>query len=210
VVAPDGRIVYGSYTRYNYSQGHLLSFNPDGSFVASYGWGWDLTPAVYRHDGTYSLLLKENHYSAGPYCSGGASCPGDRTFTTPGDPEQYFITQLDSSLQVEWKFKNTETKSCERIEGTIQCVTDHPAGFEWCVNAVAVDGRGVVYANAEDGHVYAIDQGGTLRERLFLNLALGAAYTPLSIGGDGRIYTQNDGKLFVAGAAVGPRRRAAR
>lgn len=210
VVAPDGRIVYGSYTRYNYSQGHLMSFNPDGTFVASYGWGWDLTPAIWRHDGTYSLLLKENHYDAPAYCSGAASCPGNRTFTTPSDPEQYFITQLNPSLQVEWKFKNTETKSCARVDNQLQCVDDHPAGFEWCVNAVAVDGRGVVYANAEDGNVYAIDQGGTLRERIFLTLALGAAYTPLSIGGDGRIYTQNDGKLFVVGAEVGPRRRAVR
>jgi len=210
VVAPDGRIVYGSYTRYNYSQGHLMSFNPDGTFVASYGWGWDLTPAIWRHDGTYSLLLKENHYNAPAYCSGSASCPGDRTFTTPGDPEQYFITQLDPSLHVEWKFRNTETKSCARVDNVLQCIDDHPAGFEWCVNAVAVDGRGVVYANAEDGNVYAIDQGGTLRERIFLTLALGAAYTPLSIGGDGRIYTQNDGQLFVVGAEVGPRRRAVR
>jgi hypothetical protein len=32
-----------------------------------------------------------------------------------------------------------------------------------------------------------------------LNLAIGAAYTPLSIGSDGKIYTQNDGELFVAG-----------
>ena len=210
VVAPDGRIVYGSYTRYNYSQGHLMSFNPDGTFVASYGWGWDLTPAVWRHDGTYSLLLKENHYDAPAYCSGSSNCPGDRTFTTPGDPEQYFITQLNPSLQVEWKFRNTETKSCVRVDGQVQCFDDHPHGFEWCVNALAVDGRGVVYANAEDGNVYAIDQGGTLRERIFLTLALGAAYTPLSIGGDGRIYTQNDGRLFVVGAEVGPRRRAAR
>jgi hypothetical protein len=34
---------------------------------------------------------------------------------------------------------------------------------------------------------------------LFLNLAIGAAYTPLSIGLDGKIYTQNDGELFVVG-----------
>jgi len=38
-----------------------------------------------------------------------------------------------------------------------------------------------------------------LRNKLFLNLAIGAAYTPLSIGPDGKIYTQNDGRLFVAG-----------
>jgi len=211
VVTPDGRVVYGSYTRYNYSQGHLMSFDAGGSFVAAYGWGWDLTPAVYRHDGTYSLLLKENHYDAPPYCSDPvASCPRDRTFTTPFDPEQYFITQLDPSLQVEWRFRNTETKSCARVDNVVQCFDDHPAGFEWCVNAVAVDGRGVVYANGEDGNLYAIDQGGVLRERIFLDLALGASYTPLSIGFDGRIYTQNDGKLFVVGAEIGPRRRTVR
>lgn len=209
VVAPDGRIIYGSYTRYNYSQGHLMSFNADGTFVASYGWGWDLTPSVYRHDGTYSLLLKENHYDAPPYCSATSpSCPSDRTFTTPFDPEQYFITQLDPSLQVQWKFKNTETKSCIRLDTGVQCVDDHPAGFEWCVNAVAVDSRGVVYANSEDGNVYAIEQGGFLRQRMFLNLALGAAYTPLSIGGDGRIYTQNFGTMSVIVSDVEPRRRA--
>ena len=33
----------------------------------------------------------------------------------------------------------------------------------------------------------------------FLKLAIGAAYTPLSIGADGRVYTQNDGHLFVLG-----------
>jgi len=211
VVAPDGHVFYGAYTRYNYAQGHLMSFNFDGTFAVAYGWGWDLTPAVYRHDGTYSLLMKENHYGAPPYCSDPVpSCPGNRTLTTPNDPEQYFITQLSPSLQVEWKFKNTETKSCIRLDDGIQCVDDHPAGFEWCVNAVAVDARGVVYANAEDGNVYAIDQGGILRQRLFLDLALGAAYTPLSIGGDGRIYTQNAGRLFVVSSENHPRRRAVR
>jgi hypothetical protein len=34
---------------------------------------------------------------------------------------------------------------------------------------------------------------------LFLNIAIGAAYTPLSIGPDGKLYTQNDGHLFVVG-----------
>jgi hypothetical protein len=34
---------------------------------------------------------------------------------------------------------------------------------------------------------------------VFLKLALGAAYTPLAIGADGLVYTQNDGTLFVTG-----------
>ncbi|HTS60813.1 MAG TPA: hypothetical protein VMH28_02255 [Candidatus Acidoferrales bacterium] len=44
-----------------------------------------------------------------------------------------------------------------------------------------------------------IRQGGTQQGKIFLNQALGAAYTPLSLGPDGRIYTENDGILFAVG-----------
>jgi hypothetical protein len=47
--------------------------------------------------------------------------------------------------------------------------------------------------------LYTIDRKGALVERLFLKSAIGAAYTPLAIGGDGKVYTQNDGTLFVTG-----------
>jgi hypothetical protein len=57
----------------------------------------------------------------------------------------------------------------------------------------------VVYVNSEDGNVYVLNQGGKLPSKLFLRVALGAAYTPLSLGPDGKIYTQNDGVLFVVG-----------
>jgi outer membrane protein assembly factor BamB len=62
-----------------------------------------------------------------------------------------------------------------------------------------VDGNGVVYANSEDGNLYAINQGGTLKANIFQLLALGAAYTPASVGADGKIYSQNAGHLFVVG-----------
>ena len=78
-------------------------------------------------------------------------------------------------------------------------------GFEWCVNQPAVDAAGVTYVNAEDGFLYAIGPDGALRDQMFLNLALGAAYTPLSIGADGVIYAQNYGHLFVIGKARSPR-----
>jgi flagellar basal body P-ring protein FlgI len=51
----------------------------------------------------------------------------------------------------------------------------------------------------EDGNLFAIAQGGSLVEEIFQQLALGAAYTPASLGGDGKIYSQNDGHLFVVG-----------
>ena len=200
VVAPDGRILYGSYTRYNYSQGHLMMFNADGTYLGAYGWGWDLTPAIYRHDGTYSIVLKENRYRAGSYCNDNSSCPFDRALITPSDPESYFITQLNPSLRPEWRYQSRNILDCERrMDGSVDCIDDgfHPNGFEWCVNAVAVDRNGVVYANSEDGNLYAIAQGGTLSSSIFLRRALGAAYTPTSIGSDGRIYTQNDGDLFI-------------
>ena len=81
----------------------------------------------------------------------------------------------------------------------MSCVSDHPAGFEWCVNAPAVDRKGNVFVNSEDGGLYVIRSNGKLRDQLFLDTALGAAYTPLSIAGDGRILTQNNGHLFVVG-----------
>ena len=57
----------------------------------------------------------------------------------------------------------------------------------------------MVYVNSEDGNGYVLNQGGKLQSKLFLQVALGAAYTPLSLGPDGKIYTQNDGVLFVVG-----------
>ena len=180
VALPDGGVLYGAYTGYNGSRGHLFRFGAGGEFLASYDFGWDITPAVFPHGGTWSVVLKDNHYPVGPY----------------------HLTQLDAELRVEWQVANPETRSCRREEnGAVTCLDtgEHPLGFEWCVNAVAVDREGVVYANAEDGFLYAIDQGGRVRDRIFLSLALGSAYTPVSLDAEGRIYAQNDGKLFVVG-----------
>ena len=201
-VAPDGSVLFGAYSRYNYAQGHLMRFaGANGAFLQAYTFGWDSTVAVYQHDGTYSVVIKDNHYSGlGSYCNVATFCPTDRSATNPASPEEYFVTQLSPTLGVEWKFKNTNTQSCTRNpDGSITCVSDHPAGFEWCVNGAAVDANGVVYANSEDGNLFALNQGGTLKQKIFQQLALGAAYTPASLGGDGKIYSQNAGHLFVVG-----------
>ena len=201
VVAPDGSVFYGAYTRYNYAQGHLMKFSSTGQFLAAYRFGWDDTPAVYAHDGTYSVITKDNQYGeTGSYCNDETFCPSDRTAYNPGYPEAYFITRLNAGLQIESRWQNTNPLSCSRDDhGHVTCVNDHPAGFEFCVNAPAVDRFGNVYNNSEDGNVYVVRPNGTLREHLFLDSALGAAYTPLSIGADGKVYTQNDGHLFVVG-----------
>jgi len=177
-----------------------LRFSSTGQFLASFIFGWDVTPGIYSHGGTYSIVTKDNHYRTGSYCGVEAVCPSDRTASNPGYPEEYFITQLSPSLTVEWKFKATNTLSCTRHpDNTVTCVNDHPRSFEWCVNAPAIDSSGVVYANSEDGNLFALNQGGTLKQKIFQQLAVGAAYTPASIGGDGKLYSQNDGHLYVVG-----------
>jgi uncharacterized protein (TIGR03437 family) len=200
-VAPDGSILYGSYTRYNYAQGHMMHVDANGNYLGAFGFGWDVTPAVFPHDGTWSTVIKNNHYNyVGSYCDDSTFCPSDRTSTNPASPEAYFVTQLNPEMSIEWNFQSTNTESCSRNpDGSLTCVSDHPNGFEWCVNAPVVDANGVVYANSEDGNLYAIGQGGLFQQKIFQQLAIGAAYTPASLDAEGRIYTQNDGVLFVVG-----------
>jgi hypothetical protein len=198
-VLPDGSVLFGARTRYNGARGHLFKFDSQGNYLTAYDFGWDSTPAVYTHNVTYSIVIKDNHYPAKLYCS--LSDPICQQL--PDGP--YYITQLDASLKPEWQFQGTNTMSCHsNPNGPPTCVSDHPGGFEWCINMPAIDVNGTVYVNSEDGNIYAIPQGisGVFTQpqsNLFLNLAIGAAYTPLSIGPDGRLYTQNDGHLFVVG-----------
>jgi hypothetical protein len=179
VALPDGAVLYGTFTGYNAERGHLVKLSPDGKLLATYDFGWDYTPGLWLHDGTYSIVVKDNHYEG---------------------PGPYYVTQLDANLKVEWQYKSTNTASCDTdADGGVQCVSDHPSGFEWCINAPAVDDHGTVYATGEDGVLYAIGQGGTDQGHLFLNLSLGAAYTPVAIDHLGRIYAQNNGTLAVVG-----------
>jgi hypothetical protein len=193
VVTPEGSVIYSAYTRYNYARGHLFHFNPDGSLRNTFDFGWDVTPGIYARSGSYSIVIKENLYNTGSYCNDEDFCP-----PLPGGP--FNLTQLSPDLEVEWSYALTNPESCIRNEdGSVSCVNDHPHGFEWCINAPAIDRNGVVYGNGEDGVLYAIEQGGRDVQTIFLGEALGAAYTPLAIDRKGRIYTENVGKLYVVG-----------
>jgi hypothetical protein len=190
-VLPDDSIVLGTTTDYNGARGHLLHFDNNGNFLNAYDFGWDSTPGVYAHGSTFSIVIKDNHYNTnGLYCS--ANSPTCQ----PLPPGPYYITQLDPNLNIEWQFQSTT------IDNT------HPNGYEWCINMPAIDSDGNVFVNSEDGNIYVLLQpqpvppskiitqpGG----KLFLDVALGAAYTPLAIGPDGKLYTQNNGHLIVVG-----------
>ena len=185
-VAPDGSILFAALTDYNVL-GHLLHFDAQGNYLNAYSWGWDTTPGVYVHDQTYSVVIKENRGGTLP-----AYCYFNNPVCTPLPSGGLLISQLDANLNLEWSFKNT----------TIDAA--HPFGYEWCVNAPVIDQNGIVYVTSEDGNVYSLPQGHsgvftTPKQKIFLKEALGAAYTPLSIGEDGKLYTQNDGHLFVVG-----------
>ena len=178
VVTPDGSILMGVFTAYNYARGHLLKFSPQGAFLTSYDFGWDSTPAIYPHGGTYSIVLKDNHYPTGSYCNDPIWCP-----KAPIGP--YYLTQLDANLVPEWRFRDASN-----------------ARNGWCVNAPAVDSNGVVYADNENGYLYAIPQGGASAQRIFLGRKVNAGYTPVSMGSDGVVYAENAGHLIAVGQLV--------
>ena len=186
VALPDGGVLYGSFTAYNGVRGHLMKLDAAGKPAGTYDFGWDYTPAVWQHDGTYSIVVKDNHY--------------DYDVQNMVNLGPYYITQLDANMNVEWHFRNTNTKSCAYDSlHNLHCNEDHPNGFEWCINAPAIDAQGTIYAGGEDGVLYAIGQGGVDKGHLFLSMSLGSTYTPLSIDHAGRIYQQNDGLLSVVG-----------
>lgn len=185
-VLPDGSVVFGATDNYNFSRGHLFHFDAQGNYLNAFTFGWDSTPAVYAHNGTYSIVIKDNHYPGPAYC--GFNNPV--CFSLPPGP--YNISQVDANMNIEWSFKSTTIDN------------QHPNGYEWCINMPAIDMNGNVYVNSEDGNIYELPQGNhgvfvMPAGKKFLDIALGAAYTPLSVGNDGKLYTQNNGRLFVLG-----------
>lgn len=185
VVLPDGRVLYGSWAFYDDDRGHLFELSHGGKVLATYDFGWDLTPAISTVGGTTRIALKDNHY--GIYSG--------------VDRGPYYLTMLDDTLEPMWEFQSTNTQSCARQpDGSVACTADHPHGFEWCINAPAIDATGTMYANSEDGNLYAINPDGSLKAQLLLDTALGASYTPVTIDHLGRIYALNAGHLYVVGA----------
>ncbi len=215
-VLPDGSVTFGAYSRYNIARGHLFKFSSSGQFQQFFDFGWDDTLAVVPgQNNDFSIVMKDNHYDeeAGFYCNPTGTSNSTIVCASTGIPAgPFYITQVNSDLEPEWQFQSTETRSCHRNpDGSVTCVDDgtHPHGFEWCINAPAIDGQGNVYVASEDGNVYVLDQGHsgvftTPKFKVFTNLAIGAAYTPFSIDNTGRLYAQNNGHLFVLGEVNNP------
>ena len=112
VALPDGAVLYGGLTSYNRGRGHLVKVSPTGQLMGTYDFGWDVTPAVWLHGDTYSIVTKDNHYPR-----------------PDGSEGPYDITQLSRELHPEWKYTSTETRSCttRRTAGSAAIPTIRPA-----------------------------------------------------------------------------------
>lgn len=169
VVGPDNRVFYGGWNGNQLSDGYLYSFGPDGTFLGSFDFGWDTTPAIFPDpDGDpthYHLVQKYNRYQ----------------------DQRYYMVSLDPntmSIECQWEL----------------------VGREWCINAPAIDLNGTVYTNGEDGYLYALaglyptaNGCNPTMTRILLDQPRSAAYTPLSLGPDGTVYTLNNGRMFAVG-----------
>ena len=92
------------------------------------------------------------------------------------------------------------------VESGVLYAFDPDGAVKWTFDLMGYSGPSASPAIGGDGTIYvgatqfcAINPDGTLKQSKFLRLALGAAYTPLALGDDGKIYTENFGDLFVVG-----------
>jgi hypothetical protein len=58
-------------------RGHTVRFSQAGQYLGAYRYCADLTPAIYQHASTYSLIIKANYY-----------------VDWPDAPRDFYITQL--------------------------------------------------------------------------------------------------------------------
>jgi hypothetical protein len=144
---PDGGVLYGALDPYNFSRGHLVKLDRHGSFTGAYSFGWDSTPAIYRHGGTYSIVMKDNHYASdGPF----------------------FMTQLSKDLEIEWQFPNPNTRewcaNAPAIDRDGNVVVDAEDGFVYVIGQGGIQ-RSSTFLNQALGAAYtpaAIDSRGRI------------------------------------------------
>src|SRR5260370_33406996 len=104
----------------------MFRFDAGGNFMAAYDFGWDSTPAIYSHSGTYSIVIKDNHYDAGAFCEPNPAVPVSKKVCVDAPKRPYFITQGNPSMNVKWQFKKTTTAS------------HHNTEVEWCIKTPAI------------------------------------------------------------------------
>ena len=170
-----------------------MHFAANGVTSALTGSGGTSRRPSTRTMATYSIVTKDNHYGGlGSYCDERCFCPRPTASIPP-------IPRRTSSRSSTPPCTSSGASEHEHAELPARCGRKRdlrqrtPARVRVVRERVRHRRNGVVYANSEDGNLYAISQGGTLKQEIFQQLAIGAAYTPTSIGTDGRIYRKTPG-----------------
>lgn len=178
IVDAKGRVYYGGVNTNGLSRGYVYAFNPDGQFYGYYDFGWDITPATYEKGDRTFIVLKDNHYD------GFQQGP-------------YFLTTLDADT-LDGDRKMTVACQWELRRGE--------RGYEWCINAPAIDQNATIYGNGEDGYLYALQgmfpdpgqQCAPVVTSLTMSWGGEDAYTADALD-DGVVYAIGHGKLYAVG-----------
>jgi hypothetical protein len=198
-VGPDGDVYVGvlesSGVTHNF-RGWLLHFDATLAQRKTPGsFGWDNTASIvpramlpqYRGASDYLLVMKNNSYEG----------------VGTGDG-QHLVSIVDPNASQADRFAPSVTVMQELISVLGPTPDDSvPGGVrEWCFNSAVVDAQTQsVLMNNEDGHAYRWHlPSNTLSQRLSLNNGYLQAYTPTSVGPDGKVYTINHARLFALGA----------
>lgn len=176
VVAPDGTILYGIYSGgYDTNRGHLLHFSETGAAKGLFDYGWDSTPAIWTHDGTFSVVMDDNHFS--PVTGDG---------TGPGLDAR--VARLSPALAIQ-----NETTVPPNADAVANDFMDGQA---------AIDVSGNAYVLNATGMVYKISSAGALVGSLDLGVSVEALGSEFSWGkatGQPVLYLSYAGSVWVIG-----------
>ena len=181
---PDGRILYGSFSFYNEERGHLFEFSREGKVLGTYDFGWDLTPAVATIDGDAhhhqgQPLRRVQRHRSGTVLPDDARRIARAGLAVPEHRDQ----ELRAPARRE---RELHGRSPARLRVVHQRSRDRRERHDVCEQR----GRQRL-RDRRDGQV---------RDHLLLDTALGAAYTPVALDREGRVYALNAGRLYVVGA----------
>ena len=160
-----------------------MKFDAAGKPAGSYDFGWDYTPAVWQHDGTYSIVVKDNHYDFDP--------------VNMVDLGPYYITQLDANLKVEWQLPNTNTQELQLRLAPHAAL--HRRSSRTASSGASTRRPSTPTAPSTPAAKTACStpsaRAASTRGTCSCRCRSARRYTPLSIDHKGRIYQQNDGIL---------------
>jgi hypothetical protein len=99
----------------------MFRFDSDGNFKAAFDFGWDSTPAIYQHAGTYSVVIKDNHYDAGNYwrAESQRSCHRPFVWMRQRAPTTSRSYRPENALTIQMEHKARPMRVAETVNRTV-------------------------------------------------------------------------------------------